>query len=79
MKFALILLFLILPLPSTAVEIALQPAPALAAKSYVLYDYTSNQVLVSKNGDERVEPASLTKLMTAYITFSAIKQGKLSL
>jgi D-alanyl-D-alanine carboxypeptidase (penicillin-binding protein 5/6) len=79
MKFALILLFLILPLPSTAVEIALQPAPALAAKSYVLYDYTSNQILVSKNGDERVEPASLTKLMTAYITFSAIKQGKLSL
>jgi D-alanyl-D-alanine carboxypeptidase (penicillin-binding protein 5/6) len=79
MKFALILLFLILPLPSTAVEIALQPAPGLAAKSYVLYDYTSNQILVSKNGDERVEPASLTKLMTAYISFSAIKQGKLSL
>ena len=79
MKFALILLFLILPLPSTAAEITLQPAPALAAKSYLLYDYTSNQILVGKNVDERVEPASLTKLMTAYITFSAIKQGKLSL
>jgi D-alanyl-D-alanine carboxypeptidase (penicillin-binding protein 5/6) len=79
MKFALTLLTIFFPLLSNAADIALPPAPLLQAKSYVLYDYTSSQVLVGKNGDERVEPASLTKLMTAYITFNAIKQGKLTL
>lgn len=76
MKLALTLLFILFSPLSHAEDVS---APALAAKSYVLYDYTSNQILVSKNGDERIEPASLTKLMTAYVTFAAIKQGKLSL
>lgn len=53
-------------------------APQLAAKSYILYDYTSSQVLVNQNGDARMEPASLTKLMTAYLAFDAIKHGTLS-
>lgn len=53
-------------------------APPLTAKSYLLYDYTSNQILVNQNGDARMEPASLTKLMTAYLTFDAIKHGTLS-
>jgi D-alanyl-D-alanine carboxypeptidase (penicillin-binding protein 5/6) len=79
MKFALTLLFVLFPLLTNAADLPLTPAPVLAAKSYLLYDYTSNQILVNQNGDERVQPASLTKLMTAYITFSAIKQGKLSL
>ena len=54
------------------------PAPLLAAKSYLLYDYTSNQILVNQNGDVRMEPASLTKLMTAYLAFDALKHGTLS-
>ena len=54
-------------------------APQLAAKSYLLYDYTSKQVLVNQNGDARMEPASLTKLMTAYLAFDALKYGTLSL
>ena len=54
-------------------------APRLAAKSYLLYDYTSSQILVNQNGDARMEPASLTKLMTAYLTFDALKHGTLSL
>jgi D-alanyl-D-alanine carboxypeptidase (penicillin-binding protein 5/6) len=53
-------------------------APHLAAKSYLLYDYTSNQILVNQNGDARMEPASLTKLMTAYLAFDALKHGTLS-
>ncbi len=61
-----------------AQQSGLPPAPALATKSYLLYDYTSNQMLVDENGNERVEPASLTKLMTAYLTFAALKQNKLS-
>jgi len=79
MKFALTLLCILFPLLSQAADLSIVPAPVLAAKAYVLYDYTSNQILVSQNGDERVQPASLTKLMTAYVTFGAIKQGKLSL
>jgi len=56
----------------------LPPAPALAAKSYVLTDFNSGQTLVSQNANERIEPASLTKLMTAYLTFAALEQGRLS-
>lgn len=52
--------------------------PLLAAKSYLLYDYTSNQILVNQNGSARMEPASLTKLMTAYLAFDALKHGTLS-
>lgn len=79
MKFALTLLLALFPLLSHSADSSDPAAPALAAKAYVLYDYTSNQVLLSRNGDERMQPASLTKLMTAYVAFGAIKQGKLSL
>jgi len=53
--------------------------PAIAARAYVLLDYTSGQLLGSQNPNERAEPASLTKLMTAYLTFSALKQKTLRL
>ena len=55
------------------------PAPAVAAKSYLLLDFHSQQALASRNSGERVEPASLTKLMTAYLTFAAIKQKRIQL
>lgn len=51
--------------------------PAIAATAYVVKDLHSNQVLASKNIDTRIEPASLTKLMTAYLTFKALESGKL--
>ena len=54
-------------------------APEVAAKAYLLMDVTSGQVLASLNPDQSVEPASLTKLMTAYIIFDALKAGKISL
>jgi D-alanyl-D-alanine carboxypeptidase (penicillin-binding protein 5/6) len=72
----LVLLFVFLLSPAVWAE-PLPAAPALAAKSWLLYDYTSNQILVSEHADDRIEPASLTKLMTAYLTFTALKQGKL--
>ncbi len=50
------------------------PALSVAAKSYLLLDYHSQHALAAKNPHERVEPASLTKLMTAYLSFSALKQ-----
>lgn len=55
------------------------PPPAVLARSWVLIDATSNQVLASGNAQERVEPASLTKLMTAYIVFEALRDKKISM
>ena len=55
------------------------PAPVLNAKSWLLLDMTSGQVLASQGGTERVEPASLTKLLTAYLTFSALKTKAITL
>ena len=68
-------LALALPLASRAQ--APQP-PEIAAKSYLLLDMTSNQVLAERNADAPADPASLTKLMTAYVVFSAIRDKKIS-
>ncbi|HCJ50376.1 MAG: peptidase [Gallionellales bacterium CG_4_10_14_3_um_filter_54_96] len=72
------MLFLIGLLLSAA-SFALPAPPVLTAKSYALYDFTSNQLLLSQKGNARMEPASLTKLMTAYLTFVALKRGTLTL
>ena len=53
--------------------------PEIAARSYLLLDVTANQVLAQKNVDLPVEPASLTKLMSAYLVFDALKSGKITL
>jgi len=53
--------------------------PEVAAKAYLLMDVTAGQVLVAKEPDAPVEPASLTKLMTAYLVFDALKAKKISL
>jgi D-alanyl-D-alanine carboxypeptidase (penicillin-binding protein 5/6) len=60
-----------------AVEQAIPAPPQLAAKSYVLMDAASGKVLVDNNGDERLPPASLTKLMTAYIATLEINRGQI--
>jgi D-alanyl-D-alanine carboxypeptidase (penicillin-binding protein 5/6) len=70
---------LLLPVLAYSEPDLLPAAPQLAARAYLLYDYSSKQILVNQNGDERVEPASLTKLMTAYLAFDALKYGTLSL
>ena len=53
--------------------------PAVAARAWLLMDTASGQLLTSHNERERVEPASLTKLMTAYLTFAALKTKSLQL
>ncbi len=55
------------------------PAPDLDAGSYILIDSQSGDVIAQKNADQRMEPASLTKLMTSYVVFSALKDGRLKL
>jgi serine-type D-Ala-D-Ala carboxypeptidase (penicillin-binding protein 5/6) len=53
--------------------------PEIAARSYLLMDVTANQVLAGRDVDVPVEPASLTKLMTAYIVFDALRSKKVDL
>ncbi len=65
---------------SVAGMAAAQPMPPeVAAKSYVLLDMTSNQTLAQRDADTSVDPASLTKLMTAYVVFAALRDKKLAL
>lgn len=64
--------------PVALASTTIVPAPPqLAAKSYVLMDAASGNVLVENNGDQRLPPASLTKLMTAYIATLEIRRGKI--
>lgn len=73
-------LYLVLFLFSTLAAAEDVPAPpALAAKAYLLKEFNSDKIIAQQGGDERVEPASLTKLMTAYLSFKAIKNGQLKL
>ena len=71
----IILLLLVLP----TLALAQMTPPTVAARSWFLLDVGSGQVLTAEKPDERIEPASLTKLMTAYLTFAAIKNNTLSL
>ena len=73
------------PESKPAAEAPIQPAAPVAfgalkvaAKSFVLRDFQSGQILVSQGRDLKVEPASLTKLMTAYLAFKNIKEKRLS-
>jgi D-alanyl-D-alanine carboxypeptidase (penicillin-binding protein 5/6) len=52
--------------------------PAVAARAWLLMDMTSGQAIASRNPEERIEPASLTKLMTAYLAFGALKARSLA-
>jgi D-alanyl-D-alanine carboxypeptidase (penicillin-binding protein 5/6) len=72
----IILLFALLVSLAAHAQLAPQP-PTVAAKSWLLLDAASGQVLASYNPDTKAEPASLTKLMTAYLVFAALKQKTL--
>ena len=75
-RLCLPVLLLIAPVTFAAEQMMPAP-PQLAAKSYVLMDASSGNVLVENNGDERLPPASLTKLMTAYIATLDIRRGQI--
>jgi len=74
-----VLLVLSLAFAAQVMAQQLPVPPALAAKSWLLLEMGSNQVLTSEKSDERLEPASLTKLMTAYLTFAALHNKTLAL
>jgi len=76
MRHLFVLFFLVLPVLAIAQT---PPAPSLAANAWLLIDHKTGQTLASHNPNERVEPASLTKLMTAYITFQQLDSGMIAL
>ena len=71
------------PVPATAAASAaasvapIPTPPAVDARAYILVDYQSARVLAQSHADERAEPASLTKLMTAYVVFKALAENRL--
>ena len=68
------------PLPQPgALNVPVPPAPTLDAKSWVLMDYASGQVLAESGADARVEPASITKVMTSYVVSAQLAAGKIKL
>ena len=76
----LILVLLVLPFTAGASEFRPIPAPpVIGAKSYLMIDGTTGHVLASHQADERLAPASLTKLMTAYVVFQALERQQISL
>ncbi len=78
--FIAVLLLAVAAVPAFAQSSPILPAPpTLAARAWILIDAQSRQVLVSRDPDRRVEPASLTKVMTAYLTFDALKQKRITL
>jgi serine-type D-Ala-D-Ala carboxypeptidase (penicillin-binding protein 5/6) len=63
----------------TAAHAQTVPAPSIAAKSWTLLDSTSGQVIASQDANMRIEPASLTKVMTAYVVFQALRDKKVTM
>ncbi len=74
-----------IPLVTTALAttalaaVPIPKPPAIDARAMILVDYDSGRVLAEARADERMEPASLTKVMTTYLAFDALKEGRLKL
>lgn len=73
------LLALFLAAAATLAHAQIPTLPPLSGKAWLLLDISANHLIVQNNVRERMEPASLTKLMTAYLAFTAIKEGRLKL
>ncbi|WES70622.1 serine-type D-Ala-D-Ala carboxypeptidase [Superficieibacter sp. HKU1] len=71
------LLLLVSPVLQAAEQ--LPAAPTLDARAWILIDYASGKVLAESNADQQLDPASLTKIMTSYVTGQALKAGKIKL
>jgi D-alanyl-D-alanine carboxypeptidase (penicillin-binding protein 5/6) len=71
--------FILLFTPLLQADVPMPAPPTLSASGYLLSDYYSGRILAAKDPDQRLEPASLTKIMTAYVVFNELKQGNLHL
>lgn len=78
--FSPLLIFVLLSLSGVAVRAqTIPPPPQMPVRGYVLMDYQSGNLLANLKGEERMEPASITKLMTAYVIYQALASGKIRL
>ena len=68
----------LMAIPMTYADQAAPAAPQINAKAYVLMDYDSGKILTEANADERLDPASLTKIMASYVIGQSIKAGKIT-
>ena len=66
-------------MPVVSPKFNLPPPPELSAKAYILIDAHTGYVMVAKNADERLFPASLTKVLSLYLVASQLKHGSISL
>jgi serine-type D-Ala-D-Ala carboxypeptidase (penicillin-binding protein 5/6) len=74
--------YIALLLIASSVSAAIAPVPApptLAANSYILMDFSSSRILAAKDIDKKIEPASITKIMTAYVVYKEIEAGRLTM
>lgn len=72
-------IFLLALFVGASARAAAPAPPPVMGKAWIVGDLTSGQVLIAQSADERFEPASLTKLMTAYLVFAALREKKLTL
>jgi D-alanyl-D-alanine carboxypeptidase (penicillin-binding protein 5/6) len=75
----LALVLAVAALPALGAAFDVPPPPDIAAGAYILVAHDSGRVLANRNADERMEPASITKLMTAYVVFRAIREKRIGL
>ena len=78
-SFAKLFLFALLLTGGARAAMPVPQAPAVKARAYLVEDFHSGQTIAAKNPDQRIEPASITKLMSAYVVFQEIRNGTLSL
>lgn len=77
--FFIFVIFSIVTLNGHATPKIVPKAPEIAAKSYILMDYNSGKIIAQKNADMPVAPASITKVMTAFVVFSELEEGNIRL
>ncbi len=77
--FFILLAFSLFSLPVLAIPKIIPKAPDIAAKSYILMDYNSGKIIAQKNADMLVAPASITKVMTAFVVFSELEEGNIKM
>jgi len=78
-RLSLVLLLALASLAAAHAAVPIPQPPAVNGRAYILIDYASGRVLAADHADDREEPASLTKLMTSYLVFQALKDGRLKL
>lgn len=77
--FALFFILFFLNSFSVNAAVPVPAPPQVAAKNYLLLDFDSGRIIVEKAADVRIEPASITKLMTAYVVYNELESGRLDM